>query len=81
MGRDHQAFIWREFGVHAPLFNELAYDTQEPVLDLHEAVPQWQEQPRIAHEYVRGVISHIWEGMPRLVQCVHSRLVDNRSSG
>ncbi|MDH3605000.1 MAG: hypothetical protein OEU26_35830 [Candidatus Tectomicrobia bacterium] len=59
MGLDHQAYIWRQFGVHAPLFNELAYNLHEPVLDLHEALPQWQREPQAARDYVRGVIAHM----------------------
>ena len=76
MGRDHQAYIWHQFGRYTPLFNALAYRTREPVLDLHEAIPDWKERPQAAREYVRKVITHIWDGMPGLVRCVQARLSD-----
>ena len=74
MGLDHQAYVRRQFGVHAPLFNELAYNLQEPVLDLREALPQWRAQPQAARDYVRGVIAHICEGMPNLIHGLQSLL-------
>lgn len=74
MGRDHQDFIRQTYGVHAPLFNELAYNRQEPVLDLHEAIPEWREQSQAAVDYVRGVVTHIWDGMPYFVHSVEARL-------
>ena len=74
MGLDHQAYIRHQFGVHAPLFNELAYHLPQPVLDLRESLPQWRAQPQAARDYVRSVVTHICEGMPQLVKSVQNRL-------
>lgn len=78
MGLDHQDYIRSQFGRHAPLFNALAYRVEEPVLDLHEALPDWQERPQAVRDYVRAVITHIWEGMPSLVHRVQTRFSDHR---
>lgn len=68
MGLNHQDFIRREFGLDVPLFNRLCFDRDDPVLDVHEALPNWQSDPEGMRRYVDSVIEHIWTAAPRLVQ-------------
>jgi len=67
MGHDHREYIRREFGRDVPLFNSVCLGRDEPVLDLHEALPNWQSDLEAAHAYVRQVIEHIWSVAPRLL--------------
>jgi protein-tyrosine phosphatase len=67
MGTNHQAFIRREFGREAPLFNRLCYGTDQPVLDVHEAIPDWQDHLEQSRDYVLSIIDHIWNGIPHLL--------------
>jgi protein-tyrosine phosphatase len=68
MGHDHRDFIRRAFGRDVPLFNTVCFGRDEPVLDLHEALPNWQSDLDAAHAYVRQVIDHIWSAAPRLLE-------------
>lgn len=43
MGRDHQEAVQQLFGLSFPLFNQLCFDRDEPILDVHEALPDWEE--------------------------------------
>lgn len=67
MGHNHQAFIRREFGRETPLFNQLCYGTNQPILDVHEAIPDWQDHLERSRDYVHFVIDHIWNGVPQLI--------------
>ncbi|WHZ23476.1 MAG: hypothetical protein OJF47_002588 [Nitrospira sp.] len=67
MGNNHQAFIRREFGREAPLFNQLCYGTDQPILDVHEVIPDWQDHLDQSRDYVLSVIDHIWDGVPHLI--------------
>jgi len=64
MGLDHRLFIRRHFGRDVLLFRELCCGIEEPVLDVHEAVPDWQRNPEAARAYVLSVIEFIWTAMP-----------------
>jgi protein-tyrosine phosphatase len=67
MGRNHREFIQRNFGRAAPLFNEVSFGTDLPILDLHEAMPDWEQNLRGARDYIEAVIDHIWDAVPPLV--------------
>ncbi len=67
MGANHQAFIRREFGRDVRLFNQLCYGTDDPILDVHEAVPNWQDNLEQSRDYLYRVIDHIWAGVPLLL--------------
>lgn len=67
MGYNHQAFIKREFNREAPLFNQVCYGTDQPILDVHEAIPDWQDHLEQSRDYVCSVIDHIWNGVPHLL--------------
>lgn len=67
MGLGHREFIQTKFGVNAPLFNEVAFGKDSPILDLHEALPNWERDIVEAREYVESVIDHIWGAIPALL--------------
>jgi protein-tyrosine phosphatase len=73
MGLDHRDFIRRHFGRDVLLFNELCCGTDEPVLDVHEAIPDWHRNPAAARAYVLSVIEFIWNAMPALLARLSSR--------
>ncbi len=67
MGLDHREFIHDKFGLKVPLFNEVSYGVGTPILDLHEALPNWERDMVEARAYVESVIDHIWEAVPVLM--------------
>lgn len=75
MACNHQAFIREQFGCEAPLFNRVCFGRDEPILDVHEALPEWEEDLGRARLYVWSVIDQIWTATPAFVSRL-SRLVD-----
>jgi protein-tyrosine phosphatase len=67
MGLDHREFISREFQREVPLFNEVCFQRPEPILDVGEAVPDWEVNGRAARDYALSVVDYIWDAMPLLV--------------
>jgi protein-tyrosine phosphatase len=67
MGLGHREFIHKQFGVKVPLFNEVSVGKDTPILDLHEALPDWERDIVEARAYVESVIDHIWESIPALI--------------
>jgi protein-tyrosine phosphatase len=67
MGEDHREFIQRHFGRTAPLFNKVSFGMETPILDLHEALPDWERNLLKAREYVESIVDHIWNATPALV--------------
>ena len=67
MDRNHQAWIRGEFGREVPLFNHVCYGIDQPILDVHEIIPDWRDQPDQSRDYLRLVIDHIWDGVPHLL--------------
>ena len=67
MGIGHREFIHKQFGLHVPLFNEVSLGEDTPILDLHEALPDWERDIDEARAYVESVIDHIWESVPALL--------------
>ena len=67
MGFDHRDFIREQFGRNVPLFNQVCFEKEEPVLDLHEVMPDWQSNMDQARAYVQSVVDHIWEATPALL--------------
>lgn len=67
MGVDHRDYIQRQFGRRVPLFNEVSLGRETPILDLHEALPDWERDLEHARDYVESVIEHIWDTAPALV--------------
>ncbi|SPP63880.1 low molecular weight phosphatase family protein [Nitrospira lenta] len=64
MGRDHQEAVQRLFGRSIPLFNQLCCARDEPILDLHEAIPTWEQDVELAQAYVVSVVDHICDAIP-----------------
>ena len=67
MSRNHQAFIRERFGREVPLFNRVCFGCDEPIPDVHEVMPTWEEDLVLARAYVLSVIDAIWEATPMLV--------------
>jgi protein-tyrosine phosphatase len=67
MGLNHREFIERTFGRTAPLFNEISFGTDVPILDVHEALPDWEQDLGKARAYVESVVDHIWNAVPSLL--------------
>jgi len=67
MGFDHRDFVREQFGRDVPLFNQVCLEKAEPVLDVHEAIPDWQSNMDQARAYVQSVVDHIWESTPALL--------------
>ncbi|HYK89422.1 MAG TPA: low molecular weight phosphatase family protein [Acidobacteriota bacterium] len=68
MGIDHQQFIFEQFGRDVPLFNQVCYQREEPLLDVHEAMPDWVSRMGAARAYVQSVVDHIWKATPPLLE-------------
>ncbi len=64
MGRDHQAAVQRLFGLSVPLFNQLCFECAEPILDVHEALPDWERNEELARAYALSVVNHICDAIP-----------------
>jgi protein-tyrosine phosphatase len=67
MGRDHQVFLREQFGRDVPLFNQVCLGHDQPILDLHEVMPDWESNPERARAYVWSVIDVIWATAPALL--------------
>ena len=66
MGRDHQVFVREQFGRDVPLFNQVCLGHDQPILDLHEVMPDWETHHERARAYVWSVIDVIWATAPAL---------------
>lgn len=64
MGLDHKEFIRQWFNRDVFLFNEICFDRPDPILDVHEAVPDWHLNPAASREYALSIIEHLWNAMP-----------------
>lgn len=67
MSLDHRDFIKAQFGREVPLFNQVCFEREEPVLDLHEVMPDWASDMDAARAYVQSVVDHIWASAPVLL--------------
>jgi protein-tyrosine phosphatase len=72
MGRNHQEFVHERFGRAAPLFNQLSLGCDEPIPDVHEVMPLWEQDLERAQAYVWSVIDRIWEATPALIHRLDS---------
>jgi protein-tyrosine phosphatase len=64
MGLDHREFIRRRFQRDVLLFNQVCYQKEESVLDVHEAIPDWPANMKTVRSYTLSVIDYIWDSMP-----------------
>lgn len=65
MGRDHQEAVQRLFGLSILLFNQRCCDRDEPILNLYEVIPTWEQDVELAQAYVVSVVDHIRDAIPR----------------
>ena len=70
MGLDHRDRIREKFGKNAVLFNQVCHGREEPVLDIHEALPDWQTNEDAVHQFAVSVVDRIWSSIPLLIQNV-----------
>ena len=71
LGMNHQQYVHEHFGREIPLFNEVCYGKSEPVLDIQEAVPNWEMNLEAARDHLYWVIDYIWDAMPALLERLH----------
>ena len=67
MGRNHQAFVRERYGRDIPLFNQICLGHDQPILDVHEVISDWETDPDRARAYVWSVIDVIWATAPALL--------------
>ena len=72
MGFNHQDFLRETFNREVRLFNEVCFQKREPILDLHEALPNWQSDLKASRAYVLSVIDYIFTAMPAFVIALHA---------
>ena len=68
MGLDHREHIASRFERQAILFKQVCCQKEEPVLDIHEAIPEWETNQKASEEYVVSVVEYIWKAMPAFVE-------------
>ena len=67
MGRNHELFVREQFGREVPLFNQVCLGHDQPILDLHEVMPDWETDHERAAAYLCSVIDRIWATAPALL--------------
>ena len=72
MGTEHRHQIIQIFNCRLPLFSEIAYGTEEPLLDVCEVVPDWRNNEAAAIYYGGSVMDYIFDGMPNFITRLHS---------
>ena len=67
----HRDAIETRFGRRMPLFSEVAFGNEAPLLDVYEVVPDWRDNEAAATQYGRSVMDTIFDGMPGFVRRMH----------
>lgn len=78
MGFDHQAALRATFGYHVPLFNEVCNGQTVAVLDIHEAIIDWQNDSEAVRRHIVSVVDHIADGVPNLAKDLDRLLSSSR---
>jgi protein-tyrosine phosphatase len=78
MGLDHQEFVRLQFDRDVLLFNQICYQRADPVLDVHEAIPDWHLREDAARAYALSLVDYIWDSMPSFLAGLQN-LRDTRS--
>ncbi|MBM3200074.1 hypothetical protein FJZ53_03980 [Candidatus Woesearchaeota archaeon] len=76
MSKSHQDFIKEEFEIYAPLFNELALQKNESILDVNEAIPDYHVNPKAVNEYIKKTVAYIHEMTPKVSEALQTVLAD-----
>jgi len=72
MGTEHRQKVYEIYNRRLPLFSEIAYGTEEPLLDVFEVVPNWRNNETEASAYGRSVMDYISDGMPGFISRMHT---------
>lgn len=75
MAKDHQDFIKKEFGLEAPLFNELVLKKSVSVLDVCEAVPDYKTNQEAFEKHIATTVRYIYEMIPKLKEELVNRKI------
>jgi protein-tyrosine phosphatase len=70
MGLDHRAYLKEQFGREVWLFNQICFGQEEPILDIWEAVPNYQYDNEARVAYGLAVVDYICEAMPHFIENV-----------
>ena len=79
MSTEHRHQIDQIFNRRLPLFSELAYGTEEPLLDVCEAVPDWRNNEAAVVSFGGSVMDYIFDGMPNFITRVRWFVQDRRA--
>lgn len=75
MGFDHRAYVRETFKQDIPLFNQVCFGREEPILDTWESVSDWRTNPLASQSYALQVVDYIFEAMPVFIENVERFLV------
>lgn len=64
----HQKAIEKQFGQTLPLYSQIAYREDRPLLDVYEVVPDWRQNEEAAIAYGHTVMDFIYEAAPSVVE-------------
>lgn len=79
MGMDHRAYVKQHFEREALLFNQICCDQEESVLDVWEAVPNWESDSQARLAYIASVVDHICGVMPIFISNLKRLLDEERA--
>lgn len=68
MGLDHRQYLRERFGREARLFNEICFGKEESVLDMWEAVPNYQQDHEAMVAYCLAMVDYVYEAMPYFIK-------------
>lgn len=72
MGLDHRDYLRTHFNQEAWLFNQVCFGREEPVLDIWEAVPDWQNDEAALRAYAVSVVDYIHQATPHFIKNMES---------
>jgi len=75
MAENHQDIIKKEFGMNVPLFNELVLKKKVSVLDVCEAVPDYETNQEAFERHVDTTVRYIHEMIPKLKEELVNRKI------
>lgn len=78
MNTNHQEYILNKFGIEVPLFNEIAHDKSEGVLDVGEIYPGFKNIPsqeKKMNEHIDYTIDYIYYSTPKLFAGIKKRMI------
>ena len=74
MGLNHRDILRDRFQCEALLFYQVLRGEERPLLDINEALPDWQSQPEKAIAYAVSVVDLICDAMPEFADKLRARL-------